>query len=75
MAELVDAIRSTVNLSVVDCRLYSISDMVDVICRFESCRAHLNLTKENTMIDIKSEALCTYCEQLNDTKREGCEGD
>ena len=27
------------------------------------------------MIDIKSEALCTYCEKLNDTKREGCEGD
>ena len=27
------------------------------------------------MIDIKSEALCTYCEKLNDTKREECGGD
>ena len=27
------------------------------------------------MIDIKPEALCTYCEKLNDTKRDGCGGE
>lgn len=27
------------------------------------------------MIAIKPEALCTYCEKLNDTKREGCGGE